>query len=169
MRRTISAALMGLVLLLAVPARSLAGVNVGDAAPDFSLDDLAGRNVSLSAYRGTVVLLNFWGTFCPPCRAEMPSLNRLYLDLRDKGFVVLGVSLDRSEGPVRSLVSGEGIAFPIMIDEGKEVYYKKYATFALPLTYLIDKRGIVVEKFFGKEEWDSAEMTQKIAALLKKN
>lgn len=154
------------VLLCAVPAFSFAGVDVGDAAPDFSLVDLGGKTVTLSAYRGKAVLLNFWGTFCPPCRAEMPSLNRVYLDLKDKGFVVLGVSLDRSEGPVRSLVASEKIAFPIMIDEAKEVYYKKYATFALPLTYLIDKHGTVVQKFFGREEWDSDEMKAKITALL---
>lgn len=167
MKRTLSLAVLCLSLLLAIPTLSAAAVNVGDVAPDFKLDDLNGKAVSLSAYRGKVVLLNFWGTFCPPCRAEMPSLNRVYLDLKDKGFAVIGLSLDRSEGPVRDLVAGDGIEFPIAMDMDKEVFYTKYATFALPLTYLIDKRGKVVEKFFGKEEWDSAEMKQKIAELLK--
>lgn len=160
MKRTFLLANFCVLMLFALPLLSLAAINVGDAAPDFSLDDLDGNNVSLSGYRGKVVLLNFWGTFCPPCRAEMPSLNRVYLDLKKKGFVVLGLSLDKSEGPVRNLVASNRIEFPIVMDLGKEVYYKKYATFALPLTYLIDKRWMVVEKYIGAEEGDSAEMKQ---------
>jgi len=161
-------ALTALITLLAVSlsTNSFAAVKIGDPAPDFSLDDINGKMVSLSTFRGKVVLLNFWGTFCPPCRAEMPSLNRVYLDLKDKGFTIIGLSVDRSEEPVRSLVSSNRIEFPIAIDKGKDVYYKKYATFALPLTYLIDKRGVVTEVFYGKEEWDSADMKQKITALL---
>lgn len=161
-------ALTALITLLAVSlsTNSFAAVKIGDPAPDFSLDDINGKKVSLSTFRGKVVLLNFWGTFCPPCRAEMPSLNRVYLDLKDKGFTIIGLSVDRSEEPVRSLVSSNRIEFPIAIDKGKDVYYKKYATFALPLTYLIDKHGVVAEVFYGKEEWDSADMKQKITALL---
>ncbi len=166
MKRTLLFACLLLPILFAVPALSAPAVKVGDPAPDFDLQDLAGKKVSLSAFRGKVVLLNFWGTFCPPCRAEMPSLNRVYLDLKDRGFVVIGLSVDRSDGPVRSLVAADGIEFPVALDAGKEVFYGKYATFALPLTFLIDKKGVIVEKFFGKEEWDSAEMKQKIAVLL---
>ncbi len=141
-------------------------VSRGDQAPDFTLKDLNGKKISLHDYRGSVVLLNFWGSFCMPCRAEMPSLNNLYGTLKDKGFTIIGVSLDRTEGPVRSLVESGHLAFPICIDEGKKVYYEKYAIFALPLTFLIDKKGVIIEIYLGKQEWDSPEMIESILKLI---
>jgi len=147
-------------------AAKAAPVSKGGLAPDFTLKDLDGRKISLYDHRGSVVLLNFWGSFCMPCRAEMPSLNNLYKALKDKNFTIIGVSLDRSEGPVRSLIASEQLAFPICIDEGKKVYYEKYAIFALPLTFLIDKKGMIVEIYSGKQEWDSPEMTAKVQRLI---
>jgi peroxiredoxin len=141
-------------------------VSKGDQAPDFTLQDLSGKKISLHDYQGSVVLLNFWGSFCMPCRAEMPSLNNLYGSLKDKGFTIIGLSLDRTEGPVRFLVESGRLAFPICIDEGKKVYYEKYAIFALPLTFLIDKNGVIVEVYLGKQEWDSSEMIERILKLI---
>lgn len=158
-----SASLFTLIMvLLAGVTLAATPVNVGDSAPDFTLYDLSGKQVTLSDFKGHVVLLNFWGTFCPPCRSEMPALNNLYLALKDKGFMLLGVSLDKSEKTVRNFILAEETAFPILMDPDKSVYNGKYATFALPLTFLIDKQGKVIEKFFGKQAWDSPAMIERI-------
>ncbi len=84
-------------------------------APIFALPDINGKKVSLSDFKGKVVLINFWATWCGPCKAEMPSLNSLYSTFKNEGFVVLAVSIDTSEKPVKSFVSEKGIAFPVLM------------------------------------------------------
>ncbi len=138
------------------------------AAPEFTLSDINGKKVSLSDFKGKVILLNFWGTWCGPCTAEMPSLNRLYAALKNDGFVVLAVSIDPSDKPVRSFVSAKGITFPVLMDPDKEAYFDLYAVFALPTSFLIDRKGMIVAKVLGDREWDSPDMKNKIADLLKR-
>src|ERR1700690_2361586 len=89
-------------LILLLSAGPSCAVN---SALDFTLTNLEGQKVTLSSYRGKVVVLNFWGTWCEPCKAEMPSLNKLYLEYRDKGLVVLAISIDQSEQKVKSFIS----------------------------------------------------------------
>ncbi len=136
-------------------------------APVFTLSDINGKKVSLSDFKGKVVLLNFWATWCGPCTAEMPSLNNLYSAFKNEGFVVLAVSIDPSEGPVRSFVSEKGILFPVLMDPDKEAYFDQYAIFALPTSFLIDRKGMIVEKIIGDRAWDSPDMKNKIVDLLK--
>ncbi|MCX5718535.1 MAG: TlpA disulfide reductase family protein [Nitrospirae bacterium] len=138
----------------------------GSLSPDFTLPDLDGKNVTLSKFRGKVVLLNFWNTWCGPCRAEMPSLNNLFLELKDKGLVVLSISIDTSEEPVRAFISERKLVFPVLMDKKQKVYAKKYFLYGLPVTILIDKKGIIVEKFIGERYWSSQEMKEKIIRLL---
>ena len=138
----------------------------GSLAPDFTLPDLEGINVTLSKFRGKVVLLNFWNTWCGPCRAEMPSLNNLYLELKDKGFVVLSISIDTSEELVKAFISERKLVFPVLMDKKQKVYSKKYFLYGLPVTFLIDKKGIIVEKFIGERDWGCQEMKEKIVKLL---
>ncbi len=137
-------------------------------APAFTLPDINEKKVSLSDFKGKVVLLNFWATWCGPCRAEMPSLNRLYAAFKNDGFVALAVSIDPSEKPVKSFVSEKGLAFPVLMDPEKEAYFDLYAVFALPTSYLIDRNGIIVEKIMGDREWDSPDMKNRISSLLKR-
>jgi peroxiredoxin len=137
-------------------------------APEFSLPDINGKKISLSDFKGKVILLNFWATWCGPCTAEMPSLNRLYAAFKNDGFVVLAVSIDPSDKPVRSFVSAKGITFPVLMDPDKEAYFDLYAVFALPTSFLIDRKGMIVEKVLGDREWDSPDMKNKIADLLKR-
>jgi len=162
----ITALFLCLITVFAGPSAAAAPVEPGSEAPDFTLRDLSGKDVALSDFRGKVVLLNFWGTFCPPCRAEMPALENVYRELKDRGFVVLAVSIDRSEKDARSFIAAEHSTFPVLLDSEKKVYYGKYATFALPLSYLIDTKGRVVEKYFGRQAWDSAEMKETIIKLI---
>lgn len=140
-------------------------VNIGDPAPDFALPDLSGQTMHLSELRGKVVLLNFWGTFCGPCRKEMPALEHLHASLKSEGFTVLAVSIDRSEDAVRSFLKTVPSSFPVLLDSDKAVFHGPYATFALPLTYLIDKRGTIVAKYLGSQDWDSAEFKEMVRKL----
>jgi peroxiredoxin len=155
------------VFTFGISSENLAFAKTPDSlAPDFTLSDLDGKNVTLSKFRGKVVLLNFWNTWCGPCRAEMPSLNNLFLELKDKGLVVLSISIDTSEEPVRAFISERKIVFPVLMDKKQKVYAKKYFLYGLPVTFLIDKKGIIVEKFIGERDWSSQEMKEKIVRLL---
>lgn len=97
------------------------GLAVGDLAPDFSLQDLSGNLVSLSDYRGQVVLLNFWATWCFPCREEMPIFQSYFTSYQSQDFVVLGIDFDEPEETVRQFTQELGIHFPILLDPGGEV------------------------------------------------
>lgn len=140
--------------------------DVGKVAPVFQLEDLNGKTVSLKEFRGKVIVLNFWATWCAPCRAEMPSLENLYRNLKDKGLVIIGVSVDSPEKTVQSFVKERGITFPILLDKRKEVSFDDYGVIGLPVTFLIDKKGIIVDKVFGERQWDSEEVKEKIKRLL---
>jgi len=139
----------------------------GSLAPDFTLNDLCGEKVTLSKLRGKVVILNFWSIWCGPCLAEMPSLNKLYLEFKDKGLVVLSIAEDPAEKPLRSYIQEKGIAFSILMDKDKKVYFK-YSLFGIPVSFLIDKKGVIIEKFIGERDWASPQMKEKVVKLLKK-
>ncbi len=124
-------------------------------APDFSLPRLAGKTLHLSDYRGKVVLLNFWASFCAPCREEMPALERLWQTYRDQGFVVIAVSADRgSIDPVRDFIKTGEYGFPIALDPDGDVR-QQYEVMALPTTYLIGRDGRFAGRVLGAREWDS--------------
>lgn len=138
----------------------------GKYAPAFDLKDMNGKKVSLSEFKGKVVLVNFWATTCDPCKAEMPSMNNLYKTFRDHDFTVLAISIDSSEKAVKSFISEKGILFPVLLDKDKEVYFDDYAVIGLPTSFLIDRNGVIAEKFLGERDWDSPEMKNKITSLL---
>jgi len=144
------------------------GPKAGKFAPEFSLNDVNGKKVTLSAYKGNVVILNFWATFCGPCREEMPSLNNLFLSFKKEGLVVLAISTDDSEKPVQSFIKAKAIAFPVLIDKDQQVYFDRYAVLGLPTTFIIDRDGIIREKILGDRPWDAPEMKEKIKVMLSK-
>ncbi|MEW6739417.1 MAG: peroxiredoxin family protein [Nitrospirota bacterium] len=154
-------ALLALCTILSNPVSAAQG-----SAPDFTLNDINGKKVNLSEFRGKAVLLNFWATWCGPCRAEMPSLNNLYNEYKDKGLVVLAVSVDASEKPVKSFARELKLTFPVLMDKDKAVSFDEYAVLGLPTTFLIDRNGVVIEKIMGEREWDSPQMKEKILKLL---
>lgn len=142
------------------------GVQIGDAAPNFSIQDRDGQTRSLQDYRGETVLLNFWATWCPPCVWEMPSLERLHKTLGADGFRVLAVSLDEQGWPpVDQFLERVSISFPILLDAQGEVA-NIYGTFQLPETYLIGPDGIVLKKYIGPREWDDAVIVSEIRNFL---
>jgi len=135
-------------------------------APDFAAPDLEGQAVRLSAYRGRVVLVNLWATWCPPCREEMPSMERLHQRLKDRGFVLLAVSEDEggAEG-VRAFVAQMKVTFPVLLDPDGDVG-RKYEVWGFPESFLLDREGRVVERVIGPRDWSSPEQIARIEALL---
>ncbi|HEX6059112.1 MAG TPA: TlpA disulfide reductase family protein [Gemmatimonadaceae bacterium] len=122
-------------------ALGIAAMN--QAAPDFRLTTLDGAAVSMDSLRGKVVLLNFWATWCPPCRIEMPGFQDVYDAHRDDGFVVLGVSTDATgRGPVRDFLRERGITYPVAMASG-EIVRSYGGARVLPTSFLIDREGRV--------------------------
>lgn len=156
-----------LVLFLSLTFWDKAFAKTGSLAPDFTLNDLCGKKVTLSQFRGKVVILNFWSIWCGPCLAEMPSLNKLYLEFKGKGLVVLAIAEDPAEKPVVSHIKEKGLALTVLMDKERKVYFK-YSLFGIPVSFLIDKKGFIVEKFIGERDWVSPQMKEKISKLLKK-
>ena len=117
-------------------------VNAGESAPDFTLVDLEGNQVSLSDFRGKTVFVNFWATWCPPCRAEMPEIEAIYQEYKDKDVVVIGVDILESEDVVRQFVEQGGYSWTFVLDTTGEVT-ASYNITAIPTSLFIDKDGII--------------------------
>ncbi len=138
----------------------------GFLAPRFTLQDLAGRSVALSDFRGKVVLVNFWATWCGPCRREIPSLERLYQSRKDNGLRILAVSVDRtSPSKVASFVADYHMSFPVLLNPNGDVGQRYWAR-AIPSSFLVDKKGVIRWKVQGSIEWDVPQVVSKIDQLL---
>lgn len=126
-----------------IAATSLAASGLtGQPAPDFALKSSSGENLRLSEYRGDVVMVNFWATWCGPCRQEMPLLDEMFSKYERVGFSLLGVNIDENSSKAMNMVSELGVSFPIVFDTRKEVS-KLYEVDAMPVTVLIDREGTV--------------------------
>ncbi|MBT3313029.1 MAG: redoxin domain-containing protein, partial [Anaerolineae bacterium] len=122
----------------------------GFLAPDFTLETLEGESVTLSDLRGKVVLLNFWATWCPPCRAEMPAFQEAYIDYEDKDFVIVAVNATLQDNPndIRDFITEFGLSFPILLDAEGEAN-RLYQVQSLPTSFFIDKEGVISEVVIG--------------------
>nr|WP_263326689.1 redoxin domain-containing protein [Neobacillus sp. Marseille-Q6967] len=127
-------------------AANMEGLKVGAKAPDFELKTLAGDTVKLSDLKGKKVMLNFWATWCPPCKAEMPAMEQLHKELGDE-VVILAVNID-PHLDVKAFVDENGITFPIPLDEKDEVN-ELYQILSIPTTYFIDSNGNIGNKYIG--------------------
>jgi peroxiredoxin len=135
-------------------------------APDFSVTDLAGNAVRLSALRGKVVLLNVWTTWCPPCRQEMPSMEQLYARLRGNDFALLAVSQDEDgKRVVEPFVRELRLTFPVLLDPEHQVA-ERYGVWGYPETFVIDRNGYVVERVIGPRDWASPESIARLESLI---
>lgn len=139
----------------------------GGQAPDFSLNDLDGVEVSLSNLRGKIVLLEFWATWCPPCRESIPAMNELYKKYNDKGLVLLGISVDKGQNiveDIRAFIREYSIQYPIAIDS-KNVN-TLYGVYSIPTLILIDKAGKIVLKNIGFSPEMEKRLSSEIERLL---
>ena len=145
------------------------GPENGLPAPNFSLPDLDGQMVSLADYRGKVVLLNIWATWCPPCLEEMPSMEKLYQELKGEGFEILAVSIDESGAQdVLPFMQKHKLSFPALTDS-KGAIKNLYQTTGVPESFIIDKDGILVEKVIGPRNWAIPEAIRYFQNLIRKN
>ncbi|HXH02088.1 MAG TPA: TlpA disulfide reductase family protein [Candidatus Competibacteraceae bacterium] len=136
-------------------------------APDFTLLDVEGRPVRLREFRGKLVFLNFWATWCPPCRLEMPSVQRLYQTFNETAFAMLAVSIDRQGvEAVKPFMDELHLTFPALLDQKSEVA-RQYGLRGLPTTYLIDQDGRLIGAAVGGRDWSSSEAKTLIAGLLR--
>jgi peroxiredoxin len=143
-----------------------ASIKIGGPAPDFRLWNLEGQAVALSHYKGRVVMLNFWATWCGPCRVEMPAMESLYRETSRNDFEILAISTD-AQGPTltRPFRNALGLTFPILHDSDFRVGLM-YGTRSLPMTFLVDRNGIVTHRIFGARNWGAPEAKQIIQALV---
>ncbi len=146
----------------------LGQVQTGRPAPDFVLPGLDGREVRLSDYRGKVVFLNIWASWCSPCRQEMPSMQKLYEQLKGYDFEMLAVSIDaQGADVVRPFVNRSKLTFPVLLDTAGNIG-RLYNTTGVPETFIIDRSGILVSKTIGAHNWADPEAVDFIKKLSRK-
>ncbi len=142
-------------------------VEVGSKAPDFQAGELNGaRTKTLADYKGQVVLVNVWATWCAPCRVEMPSIEHLYQEFGPQGLKVVAVSIDEA-GPevVREFVRERGLSFEVLLNPQRTIE-RIYQTTGVPESFVLNREGIIVKKVIGATEWDSAVNRDLIRRLL---
>ncbi len=165
-RHRLIAALVSLTVTCLWSAQPVAGRSLeGAAAPDFALAALTGANKRLSEHIGQVVLLNFWATWCGPCRQEMPYLEDIHRHYREAGFTVLGVNLDKDPDGARRMVEDLGVSFPVLLDQDKDVS-RLYDVRAMPMTVLIDRDGRVRYVHHGYHPGMEASYLDQVRALV---
>lgn len=135
--------------------------------PDFTLLDPAGKTVSLKDFRGKLVMLNFWATWCAPCREEMPAMERLYQEFKNRGFVIVAVDVKDKKADALAFIKELKLTYPVVFDPDGEVA-ALYGAWGLPATYLIGFKGEGLARMWGPADWYSRGARALIEALLKR-
>lgn len=147
---------------------STSQIKPGMTAPVFALSNLTGKQISLSDFRGKVLIVNFWASWCPPCIEEMPSLQSLYINLQGRPFELIAVNIDEKEFEPRNIAKKLGLSFQILLDPLQKTT-KQYNLTGVPETYIIDKNGIVSNKIIGPQNWTDPKVIAPIEELLQRS
>ena len=141
-------------------------VNVGDVAPEFVAKDESGQELKLSDLKGNVIFLNFWGTWCLPCRAEMPDMEVLHNRYKDRKFKMVAIAVDTNWGDVKKFYSEYNLTLPSYLDPGRQVA-DRYNVSIFPETYVIDGRGIVLKHYISQQPWARRQMLDYFDGLIR--
>jgi peroxiredoxin len=158
------------ILLLSAIAYSytdgtaLAEMPTNIPAPDFTLQDIDGNTHRLSDYRGKVVVINFWATWCPPCREEMPAMQRAWEIIQKEDMVMLGINLGEDEDTIFAFTANYPVEFPLLMDEDSSAT-REWPVAGLPTTYIVDPDGNVAFRAVGGRAWDAPEILDRLRAL----
>lgn len=136
-------------------------------APDFTLIGENGKTYRLADFRGQVVVINFWATWCPPCRFEMPSMERMWKQVKGKGVTILAVNVGENADIIFEFLGQYPVTFPIPMDLDGEVI-KNYPVTGLPTTYIVDPQGVVTHRAVGSREWDDPKLFEQLLQMRKK-
>ena len=162
-------AILGTVLSLALslPAAPASALDAGARQPEIGLSALRGGRVDLASLKGKVVIIDFWASWCAPCKEEMPVLERLYKKYKSRGLVVVGVSVDQEADNVRSFLKQLPVSFTIVHDADKKVA-DRFKPPRMPSSYVVDRKGIVRYVHAGYRSEDAAKLEAEVKALLGK-
>lgn len=152
------------IILLCLSATVAMAMKVGDAAPDFAVLDMQGIQRTLTDYQGQIVIVNFWATYCPPCRQEKPSMEQLYQNNKDQGLQVLAVTGEKKRSIERYLKKAP-LGFTVLRDE-KGTMHRAYGVLSYPQSFIVDRHGTIVHVFFGPQDWSGLLVSEVITSLL---
>ena len=162
--KTLIAILFIATILVPIPAFA---INAGDVAPGFSLKDVNGNTVTLNSFKGMVVFLTFWATWCPSCREELPDLNALQRKYADKGFTVLSICIESSDSLVANYLKKHTVTFPVLVDKEGAVA-EAFRFSGLPVSFMVGKDGIIRHKYSGYDKGSFTLIELEITDLLNK-
>lgn len=134
------------------------------AAPDFVLKDMDGNQYQLSDYRGQVVIINFWATWCPPCRDEMPSMQSAWEQLEQEGIYMLGINVGEDEDTIFQFTADYPVEFPLLMDSDSSVI-NQWPVRGVPTTFVVDPKGQIIYRAIGGREWDDPVLLELVKAL----
>ena len=156
--------LAGSVGVAADQAKSIYQIEKKSIAADFTLKDVEGKSHKLSDYRGKVVMINFWATWCPPCRYELPSMQRAYEKLKRSDVEFLAINLGEDADTIFTFTADYPVTFPLLMDLDSSVS-NMYPVIGLPTTYFVNPEGYLVYRAIGSREWDEKQMLDKIMSI----
>lgn len=167
-KKVILVCLCYLLAPAAFAGQGLSPVKDKPVAPEFTLPDLDGKIHRLSDYRGKVVILNFWATWCPPCRFEMPSMQTAWLQTKDRGVVILAINVGEDEDTIFTFTGDYPVEFPLLLDKDSKVI-RQWSVRGLPTTYIVGPDGRIIYSAIGGRHWDDPKLLEKIMELLPAN
>jgi len=158
--------MISFISLPALAEESLTELTDKPLAKAFELMDMDGNKVKLSDFLGKPVIINFWATWCPPCRAELPSMNRAWTKVKDKGVAMLAINVGEDEETIFSFMADYPIEFKVLLDQTGDIV-SQWPIKGLPTTFVLDPQGRLFYRAIGGREWDSEELIKQVLALKK--